>query len=88
VVFTGGIGENAAPIRKRCCQGLEGLGITVDDGKNENPCAGVLEIQRTGGIVKVLAVRTEEEREIAEQTAATLLSAREGEGKGLMNLGR
>jgi acetate kinase len=77
VVFTGGIGENAAPIRKRCCQGLEALGITVDDRKNEKACAEVLEIQRDGGLVKVLAVRTKEEREIAEQTVAALLRARE-----------
>jgi acetate kinase len=81
VVFTGGIGENSATIRKRCCQGLEGLGITVDDGKNEKAGEEVLEIQRNGGLVKVLAVRTNEEREIAEQTVATLLRAREGEGK-------
>jgi len=68
VVFTGGIGENAAPIRKRCCEGLEGLGITVDDGKNEKAYKEVLEIQRDGAPVKVLATRTKEEREIAEQT--------------------
>lgn len=85
VVFTGGIGENATLIRKRCCQGLEGLGIAVDDGKNENPCEDVLEIQRDGGLVKVLVVRTKEEREIAEQTVAALLQAREGEAKGSMN---
>jgi acetate kinase len=68
VVFTGGIGENAALIRKQCCQGLEGLGITVDDGKNEKTYEEVLEIQRDSGLVRVLAVRTKEEREIAEQT--------------------
>ena len=68
VVFTGGIGENAAPIRKQCCQGLEGLGITVDDGKNGKACEEALEIQQDGAPVKVLAVRTNEEREIAEQT--------------------
>jgi len=87
VVFTGGIGENAAPIRKQCCQGLEGLGITVDNEKNEKPCDEVLEIQRNGGLVKVLAVRTKEEREIAEQTVAALLRGREGEGKGSPNRG-
>jgi acetate kinase len=87
VVFTGGIGENAAPIRKRCCQGLEGLGITVDDRKNEKACEEVLEIQRNGGLVKVLAVRTKEEREIAEQTVAAILRGREGKGKGSMNRG-
>jgi acetate kinase len=81
VVFTGGIGENAAPIRKQCCQGLEALGITVDDGKNEKAYAEVLEIQRDGTPVKVLAVRTNEECEIAQQTVAALLRTREAEGK-------
>jgi acetate kinase len=84
VVFTGGIGENAAPIRKQCCQGLEGLGITVDDGKNAKAYEEVLEIHRDDAPVKVLAVRTNEEREIAEQTVAALLRARESEGKGSM----
>jgi acetate kinase len=81
LVFTGGIGENAAPIRKRCCKGLEGLGITVDDRKNEKDLAEVLEIQRDGGLVKVMAVRTKEEREIAEQTVAALLRARKAKGR-------
>ena len=78
VVFTGGIGENAAPIRKQCCEGLEGLGITVDDRKNEKAYEEVLEIQRDNAPVRVLAVRTKEEREIAQQTVATLLQTREG----------
>jgi acetate kinase len=85
VVFTGGIGENAAPIRKQCCQGLDGLGIAVDHGKNEKACEDVLEIQRDGGLVKVLVVRTKEEQEIAEQTVAALLRAQEDEGKGSAN---
>lgn len=68
VVFTGGIGENAAPVRRKCCQGLEALGITVDDGKNAKACEEALEIQQDGAPVKVLAVRTNEELEIAEQT--------------------
>jgi len=72
VIFTGGIGENAAPIRKQCCQGLEALGITVDDRKNEKPYEEVLEIQRDSAPVRVLAVRTNEEREIAEQTINTI----------------
>jgi acetate kinase len=88
VVFTGGIGENSAPIRKQCCQGLEGLGITVDDRKNEKAYEEVLEIQRNEAPVKVLAVRTNEEREIAGQTVAALLRAREGEEKDSMNRGK
>ena len=30
LVFTGGIGEHAAPVRARICTGLEFLGIEVD----------------------------------------------------------
>src|SRR5512139_2038642 len=76
IVFTGGIGENAAPIRKQCCQGLEALGITVDDSKNEKAYGEVLEIHRDGAPVKVLAVRTREEREIAEQTVSAIEKAK------------
>jgi acetate kinase len=76
IVFTGGIGENAALIRKQCCQGLEALGITLDDVKNERTYEEVLEIQRDGAPVKVLAVRTNEEREIAEQTISAIKKAR------------
>ena len=32
LVFAGGIGENAAPIRQRICDGLEYLGIGIDAG--------------------------------------------------------
>jgi acetate kinase len=76
IVFTGGIGENAAPIRKQCCQGLEALGITVDNRKNEKAYEEVLEIQRDGAPVKVLAVRTNEEREIAQQTIKAIEKTR------------
>jgi acetate kinase len=34
LVFTGGIGERAAPVRWRTCQDLAHLGIHIDAGKN------------------------------------------------------
>ncbi|HEY0006490.1 MAG TPA: acetate kinase [Pyrinomonadaceae bacterium] len=34
VVFTGGIGENSAEIRARICDGLEWLGLSLDEGRN------------------------------------------------------
>ena len=39
-VFTGGIGENAAPVRSRVCRGLAWLGIEFDDEANVRggPC--------------------------------------------------
>jgi acetate kinase len=68
VVFTGGIGENASVIRERACEGLEHLGIAVDGAKNQAARGSVAEIQQDGAPVKVLVVRTDEEREIARQT--------------------
>jgi acetate kinase len=34
LVFTGGIGEHAAEVRTRICQGLEFLGIELDEARN------------------------------------------------------
>ncbi|NTW58177.1 MAG: acetate kinase [Nitrospirae bacterium] len=76
VVFTGGIGENASPIRLRVCEGLEHLGIAIDPGKNSAAGGAVAETQREGMPVKVLVVRTNEEREIAEQTVRTIEMAK------------
>ena len=53
----------------------------VDDRKNEKSLSEVMEIQRDGAPVKILAVRTQEEREIAEQTVAALEQSRKNEGK-------
>lgn len=39
LVFTGGIGEHAAPIRGLVCQGLEHLGIKLDPGRNQSALA-------------------------------------------------
>jgi acetate kinase len=34
-VFTGGIGEHAAPIRAEVCEGLAHLGIAIDARRND-----------------------------------------------------
>jgi acetate kinase len=72
VVFTGGIGENASVIRERVCGGLENLGITIDRAKNETARGNVAEIGKNGAPVSVLVVRTDEEREIAQQTISAI----------------
>jgi len=72
VVFTGGIGENASAIRKNVCEGLENLGITIDKAKNETAKGNVAEIEKDGAPVRVLVVRTDEEREIAQQTVSAI----------------
>jgi acetate kinase len=68
IVFTGGIGENAAAIRKQCCDDLAGLGIFVDDPKNEGSSDKLFEIQPDGCPIKILVIPTDEELEIARQT--------------------
>jgi len=72
LVFTGGIGENDAEVRRRACEGLERLGISVDEARNGSPSNAPREIQREGMPVKVLVIPTNEELEIALQTVACI----------------
>jgi acetate kinase len=73
-VFTGGIGENAALVRERCCEGLEGLGISIDAKKNYSSSSEAREINQNAAPVKVLVIPTNEELEIAVQTVDTILA--------------
>lgn len=75
IVFTGGIGENAPWVRKISCEGLERLGILLDDEKNESHSRGVFEFQKAEGSVSLLVVPTNEELEIALQTVKKVLSS-------------
>ena len=74
LVFTAGIGENAADIRFRSCAGLSKLGIEVDENKNNLKTSGIREIQSDNSPVSILVIPTDEELEIAEQTVAKLKS--------------
>jgi len=66
LVFAGGIGENAAVIRRRICEGLGFLGIDVDDGRNER---GEPVISAAGGRVDVRIIHTDEELMIAKSVS-------------------
>ena len=74
IVFTGGIGENAALIRKSCCNNLEGLGIVLDNQKNKTCTREPSEIQEEKSSVRILVIPTNEELEIARQTVETIQS--------------
>jgi acetate kinase len=69
LIFSGGVGENSAAIRARVCHGLECLGIVLSPTANEARTADVNEIQAEGQNLKILVIRTDEELEIARQTA-------------------
>jgi len=72
VVFTAGVGENAPLIRAGAVRGLEGLGIILDDERNEQRAPGIRVISTDDSPVTVLVVPTNEELEIARQTVAAL----------------
>lgn len=68
LVFTAGIGENAAWLRERLAARLGILGVSVDAERNAAR-GGARRISPDGAPVDVLVVPTDEELEIAEQTA-------------------
>jgi acetate kinase len=73
IVFTGGIGENAALIRKLCCEDLGLFGIVIDNQKNDACSGETSEIQGENSAVKILVIPTNEELEIAHQTYKLIL---------------
>ena len=70
VVFTAGVGENNALLRRRTLAGLEFFGIRVDDDRNELSSREARLISPDSAPVSVLVVPTNEELEIARQAAA------------------
>jgi acetate kinase len=69
LVFAGGIGEHAAPVRERICQGLGFLGIELDPDRNAQ--AAPL-ISTDTGRVKVRVIHTDEELMIAKSVIRVL----------------
>jgi acetate kinase len=70
LVFAGGIGENAAPIRGRICAGLDFLGIDIDETANSRHAPRIS--TETGSSVTVRVIRTDEESVIAALSIAVL----------------
>jgi acetate kinase len=69
IVFTGGIGENAPPIRERVCRDAAWLGVELDADANVRggPC-----ISATKSRVGAWVIQTNEELMIARQTRRVL----------------
>jgi len=73
IVFTGGIGENSSVIRQRICNGLEWLGIAIDESLNNATIGGKeAEITKPGGRIRVYVIPTNEELLIARDTVRSL----------------
>jgi propionate kinase len=69
LVFAGGIGENAPPVRERICDGLGFLGIELDQERNAKNAPLV---SSDTFRVKVRVIRTDEELMIARSVAHLL----------------
>ena len=75
LTFTAGVGENVATVRAAVVEGLDGLGLSVDPGRNEAASRKARVISPDGSSVTVTVVPTNEELAIARE-AASLLAAR------------
>jgi len=74
LVFTGGIGERAAPVRWEACQGLEHLGLRLDHERNT---AHADTVSRPDSRCTVRVIPTDEDLMIARHTLAALSSTSE-----------
>ena len=76
VVFTGGIGENAALVRTRICEGLQWLGLSLDESRNA-ACVGGKEGRVSTDDARLAAwvIPTDEELLIARDTVRVVTGA-------------
>lgn len=79
IVFTGGVGENEPGIRARICQGLDCLGIKLDEMRNRAvrvDTGQVAEISPPQSPTHVLVVGSNEEHTIARQAVRAVAQKR------------
>ncbi|MGC4015904.1 MAG: acetate/propionate family kinase [Luteolibacter sp.] len=67
LTFTGGIGENGAPVRAAVCAGLEEFGLILDPEKNAACRATETIISREDSRVKVIVIPANEELVLARE---------------------
>ena len=70
ICFTAGIGENSDLIREKVCNGLEFMGIELDNDKNSIREKGNREISKKSSRTKIYVIPTNEELVIAKDTYA------------------
>ena len=73
VIFTGGVGQGSAVVRALALQGLECMGITLDDKRNREAKGDeIAPISADDSKVTVLVVPTDEERMMAREALRAL----------------
>ncbi|MCC6586844.1 MAG: acetate/propionate family kinase [Bryobacterales bacterium] len=71
IVFTGGIGENAAAVRAGACERFRFAGVAIDAERNDS-AKDDADVSADGAAVRVLVVRTREEWAIARKCHAII----------------
>jgi acetate kinase len=72
IAFTAGIGEHSSVVRAGVCEGLAWLGVKLDPALNEKPGPEEARISAVDGAVQVWVIPTDEESQIARETAAVV----------------
>jgi len=67
LVFTAGIGENTPLLRKRVCDKLSFMDLSIDAKKNDSPPPDDCDIAQKDSKVRVLIIHTQEAFEIARE---------------------
>jgi acetate kinase len=75
IVFTAGIGENSAAFRALVVEQLGALGVELDSDANGVRSSRPRTVSTAASTIPVLVVPTDEERAIAEATAAVVQAA-------------
>jgi len=74
IIFTGGLGEKAFYVRQKACEYLKFLGVRINKKKNINPggedCGRIISDRKSK--IKVFVIPTNEEKQIAIETAAII----------------
>jgi acetate kinase len=66
LVFTAGVGEHSAWLRREACRGLEFLGAVLDEKRNET-CHPDADIAQAQSPARILVLHTQEELMIARE---------------------
>ena len=72
LVFTGGVGEHAPPVRAAAADGLGFLGVALDPRRNAAAAARTPTSARRGAAVRTLVIAAREDLEIARGVRAAL----------------
>lgn len=79
IVFTGGVGENSAGARARICQGLDWMGIVLDEALNRSvrvEAGQTAAVSAPQSRARILVVGSDEQRTIAVHAVRALSHAR------------